>query len=63
VWRQTRSLGDWAMGLLTLSALILYFAWAGFVFDRRFYSLVSGFGVLLLGLYVGMYVGVWLSNH
>jgi len=60
VWRQTRTLGDWAMGLMSLSALILYFAWAGFVFNRRFYSLVSGFAVLLLGLYVGIYVGVRL---
>lgn len=62
VWRQTRTLADWAMGLMSLSALILYFAWAGFVFKRRFYSLVSGFAVLLLGLYVGIYVGVRLSN-
>ena len=62
VWRQTRTLGDWAMGLATLSALILYFAWAGFVFDRRFYSVMSGVSVLLLGLYVGIYVGVHLST-
>jgi hypothetical protein len=62
VWRQPRALGDWAMGLATLSALILYFAWAAFVFDRRFYSLMSGMGVLLLGLYVGIYVGVRLAG-
>jgi len=61
VWRQPRALGDWAMGLATLSALILYFAWAAFVFDHRFYSLMSGVGVLLLGLYVGIYVGVRLA--
>lgn len=62
VWRQPRALGDWAMGLAALSALILYFAWAAFVFDRRFYSLMSGVGVLLLGLYVGIYVGVRLAG-
>ena len=62
VWRQPRALGDWAMGLATLSALILYFAWAAFVFDHRFYSLMSGMGVLLLGLYVGIYVGVRLAS-
>ncbi len=62
VWRQARALGDWAMGLATLSALILYFAWAAFVFNRRFYSLMSGVGVLLLGLYVGIYVGVRLAG-
>ncbi|HUU93346.1 MAG TPA: hypothetical protein VM238_19300 [Phycisphaerae bacterium] len=61
-WRQPRALGDWAMGLATLSALILYFAWAAFVFDHRFYSLMSGVGVLLLGLYVGIYVGVRLAG-
>ena len=61
VWRQTRSLSDWAMGLATLSALILYFTWAQFVFKHRFYGVMSGFGVLLLGLYVGIYVGVRLA--
>ena len=62
VWRHPRALGDWAMGLATLSALILYFAWAAFVFDHRFYSLMSGVGVLLLGLYIGIYVGVRLAS-
>jgi len=61
VWRQTRSLDDWAMGLATLSALILYFTWAQFVFEHRFFGVMSGFGVLLLGLYVGIYVGVRLA--
>ena len=61
VWRETRSLSDWAMGLATLSALILYFTWAQFVFEHRFYGVMSGFGVLLLGLYVGIYVGVRLA--
>jgi len=61
VWRHTRSLSDWAMGLATLSALILYFTWAQFVFEHRFYGVMSGFGVLLLGLYVGIYVGVRLA--
>lgn len=62
VWRQTRSLEDWAMGLATFSALILYFTWAGFVFDRRFYNAVGGMGVLLLGLYVGIYMGARLAG-
>jgi hypothetical protein len=61
VWRETRALSDWAMGLATLSALILYFTWAQFVFEHRFYGVMSGFGVLLLGLYVGIYVGVRLA--
>jgi len=62
VWRQPRTLADWALGLATLSALILYFAWAGFVFQHRFYSLVGALVVLLLGLYIGIYVGVRLSE-
>lgn len=61
VWRQARTLGDWTMGLATLSALILYFTWAGWLFEHKFYSLMAGFGVLLLGLYVGIYVGVRLA--
>ncbi len=61
VWQEPRSLGDWAMGLGTFSALILYFTWAGFVLRRRFYHLMSGLGVLVLGLYVGIYVGVRLA--
>ena len=61
VWRQARTLADWALGLATLSVLILYFAWAGFVLQHRFYSFVSALVVLLLGLYIGIYVGVRLS--
>ncbi len=60
VWRETRDAGDWALGLSVYSALILYFAWAGTIFDRRFYHLMSGVAVLALGLYVGIYVGVGL---
>ena len=62
VWRQARTLADWALGLATLSSLILYFSWAGFVLQHRFYSLVSALVVLLLGLYIGLYVGVRLST-
>jgi len=62
VWHQTRTIGDWAMGLATFSALILYFTWAGFVFDRRFYNLVGVLGVLLLGLYIGLYAGARLAG-
>jgi hypothetical protein len=61
VWREPRSLSDWAMGLATLSALILYFTWAQFVFEHRFYGVMSFFGVLMLGLYVGLYGGVRLA--
>jgi len=61
VWRHTRTLSDWALGLATLSALILYFTWAGFLFEHKFYNLMAGLGVLLLGLYVGIYVGVRLA--
>jgi hypothetical protein len=61
VWRETRSLGDWALGLLAMSALILYFTWAGVVLRRRAYSLLSVLGVILLTLYVGLYVGVRLA--
>jgi hypothetical protein len=62
VWRQQRTLSDWALGLLAHSSLILYFAWAGIVFNRRLYSLLSVLAVALLALYVGMYVGVRLSG-
>jgi len=62
VWWQTRSLSDWAMGLATFSALILFFTWAGFVFEHRFYSVMSGIGVLLLGLYVGFYLGARVAG-
>jgi len=62
VWRQARTLADWALALATLSSLILYFAWAGLVFQHRFYSFASALVVLLLGLYIGIYVGVQLSR-
>ncbi len=62
VWRETRTLSDWAMGLAPLSALILYFTWAQFVFEHRFYGVMSFFGVLMLGLYVGLYGGVRLAG-
>jgi len=60
VWRQPRTVADWALGLSTMALLVLYFAWARFVFERRFYSLMSGATVLLVGLYVGIYVGIRL---
>ena len=40
--------------------MIGYFAWARFAFERRFYSLMSAFGMLLLGLYAGIYWGIRL---
>ena len=61
VWREPRTLGQWALGLATFLALILYFTWAAAIFHRRFYSLMSRLSVLLLGLYVGLYVGLYLG--
>jgi hypothetical protein len=60
IWRQDRSAWDWTLGLAALALLMGYFAWARFVFSQRFYALMSGLAVLLLGLYVGIYVGVRL---
>jgi hypothetical protein len=60
VWRQPRSVWDWTLGLTALVLLMAYFTWARFAFGRRFYGLMAGFGVLLLGLYVGIYIGVRL---
>jgi len=60
IWRQQRSAWDWTLGLTALALLMGYFAWARFVFSQRFYALMSGLAVLLLGLYVGIYVGVRL---
>lgn len=57
VWRASRTVGNWALGLTTLLALTGYFAWAGHVSSRRVYYLASGLIVLLLGLYVGLYLG------
>jgi hypothetical protein len=60
VWRQPRSAWDWTLGLTALVLLMAYFTCARFAFGRRFYGLMGGFGVLLLGLYVGIYIGVRL---
>jgi len=60
VWREPRTAWDWTLGLAALALLMGYFAWARFVFSQRFYALMSGLAVLLLGLYVGIYVGVRL---
>jgi hypothetical protein len=63
VWRMERTAGDWAWGLSMLVALIGYFAWARLVFERRFFSLMSGLAFLLLGLYVGIYTGLRITRH
>jgi hypothetical protein len=60
IWRQPRSAWDWTLGLTALALLMGYFACARFAFSQRFYGLISGMAVLLLGLYVGIYVGVQL---
>ncbi|MGB2998907.1 MAG: hypothetical protein WBC59_09775 [Phycisphaerae bacterium] len=60
VWRQARDFGDWALGLSTLTALIGYYTLARLVLARRFYDIMGGLALLLLGLYVGIYVGVRL---
>ena len=60
IWRQPRSAWDWTLGLTALALLMGYFACARFAFSQRFYGLMSGMAVLLLGLYVGIYVGVQL---
>ncbi len=60
IWRQERSLWDWTLALTALGLMIGYFAWARFAFERRFYSLMSAYGVLLLGLYAGIYLGIRL---
>jgi hypothetical protein len=58
IWRQDRSAWDWTVGVTALVLMMGYFAWARFAFERRFYSLMSAFGLLLLGLYFGIYVGM-----
>ena len=60
IWRQPRTLWDWTLGLTALTLLVGYFTWARFAFGRRFFDLMSGLGLLLMGLYVGIYVGVRL---
>ncbi len=56
-WRAERAPGDWALGLSTLLALTGYFGWAGHATSRRAYQFVAGLIVLVLGLYVGLYLG------
>jgi len=63
VWRTERTGGDWALGLATFVLLTIYFAWARRVFERRFFSIMSGLAVLLLGLYVGIYTGIRFTTH
>jgi hypothetical protein len=60
IWRQPRSAWDWTLGLTAVGLLVGYYAVARFAFERRFYSLMSAFGLLLLGLYVGIYIGIHL---
>jgi hypothetical protein len=60
IWRQPRSLWDWTLGLSALGLAAGYFAWARFAFGRRFFTLMSGLALLLLGLYTGIYIGVRL---
>ena len=57
VWRQPRTAADWGFGLFTLGALVAYWALAGHVLSRRLYYGLSGLIVLVLGLYVGIYLG------
>jgi hypothetical protein len=57
VWKQPRSPWDWTLGMVALVTLLAYFGWARFVFGRRFFGLMGGVGALLMGLYVGIYVG------
>ncbi|MCX5648613.1 MAG: hypothetical protein NTX40_05885 [Planctomycetota bacterium] len=58
VWRQPREVGDWALGLTTLAALVVYFTWARFEFGRRFFDVMGGIAIALLSLYVGIYWGI-----
>ena len=58
LWRQTRQAGDWALGLTTLAALVIYFTWARFEFGRRFFDVMGGIAIALLSLYVGIYWGI-----
>ena len=63
VWRESRTIGQWTLGLATFLTLILYFAWADAIFRRRFYNLMTWLSVLLLGLYVGLYVGLHIGLY
>jgi len=63
IWRMERTPDDWATALVMLLALIGYFAWARRSFERRFFSLMGGLAFLLLGLYVGIYTGLRITNH
>ena len=60
VWRATRDAGDWASGLATLAALLVYFTWARLRSGRRFFDILGAVALLLIGLYVGIYWGVRL---
>jgi hypothetical protein len=57
VWRQPRHAADWALGLFAMGALVTYWALAAHALGRRLYYVASGLMVLVLGLYVGIYLG------
>jgi len=63
LWRAERTPQDWALGLATFALLIGYFVWGRRVFERRFFSLMGGLAVLLLGLYVGIYTGIRVTTR
>ncbi|MGB2614158.1 MAG: hypothetical protein WBD63_10220 [Phycisphaerae bacterium] len=59
-WRADRTSGDWALGLSTLAALLVYFTWARLRLGRRFFDIMGALALLLIGLYVGIYWGIRL---
>ena len=61
-WQTGRTLGEWATGLSALGVLIVYFAWCRILFGRRFDDVMGAVALLLLGLYVGIYLGIQLRG-